>query len=352
MLLTQLSDNDLILFVSVLHKFMRWIMVSSKDVAKKAGVSQSTVSRVINNPESVSKVKRDKVESVMKELNYIPNSIARSLISNKTNQISLISGTLNNPFFVEATRTIVNAAYKKGFTVNVFFEEDVSRENLYKTVFSQKAEGIILSSMYYESQYFDELLKLGIPYMMFNRKHKNGGNFVEIDNYQAGYLGAQYLVSKDHTDIHFFSGELEKSTFLNRYKGFCEALDELNIKYSDSNISITKQKPKLIEQELIKVLSVKNKPTAIFAATDMIALTLIDCLQKMDYRIPEDIAIIGIDNTETLRHSSLNLTSIGPVEGEHLSSIAVEQLFKMIEEGEQNEFQRTIPCKLYERGTV
>jgi Transcriptional regulators len=60
--------------------------------------------------------------------------------------------------------------------------------------------------MYYESQYFDELLKLGIPYMMFNRKHKNGGNFVEIDNYQAGYLGAQYLVSKDHTDIHFFSG--------------------------------------------------------------------------------------------------------------------------------------------------
>lgn len=327
-------------------------MVSSKDVAKKAGVSQSTVSRVINNPESVSKNKREKVERVMKELNYIPNSVARSLISNKTNQISLISGTLNNPFFVEATRTIVNAAYKKGFTVNVFFEEDVSKESLYKTVFSQKSEGIILSSMYYESQYFDELLKLDVPYIMFNRKHKNGGNFVEIDNHQAGYIGAKYLVGKGHKDIHFFSGELEKSTFLNRYKGFCEAMDELNIDYDNSSISITKQKPELIREELEKVLSQEKRPSALFAATDMIALTLIDCLQKLNLRIPEDIAIIGIDNTETLRHSSLNLTSIGPAEDEHLSSIAVEQLFKMIDDGEMTEFQRTIPCKLYERGTV
>src|SRR5699024_1553030 len=122
-------------------------MVSSKDVAKKAGVSQSTVSRVINNPETVSKVRREKVEKVMKDLNYIPDSIARSLISNKTNQISLISGTLINPFFVEATREIVSYAYKKGYTVNVFFEEDFSREDLYDKVFSQKTEGIILSSM-------------------------------------------------------------------------------------------------------------------------------------------------------------------------------------------------------------
>lgn len=327
-------------------------MVSSNDVAKKAGVSQSTVSRVINNPESVSKMKREKVERVMKELNYIPNSVARSLISNKTNQISLISGTLNNPFFVEATRTIINAAYKKGFTVNVFFEEDVNKENLYRTVFSQKAEGIILSSMYYDSQYFGELQRLGIPYMMFNRRHKNGGNFVEIDNYEAGYIGAQYLVSKGHKDIHFFSGELEKSTFLGRYQGYCKAMDELGMDYDDSAISITKQNPKLIEAELNRVLSLKNRPTAIFAATDMIALTLIDYLQRMRYRIPEDIAIIGIDNTETLKHSSLNLTSIGPVEGEHLSSIAIEQLFKMIDGDEDKEFQRTIPCKLYERGTV
>lgn len=325
-------------------------MVSSNDVARKAGVSQSTVSRVINNPEAVSKLKREKVEKVMKELNYRPNSVARSLISNKTNQISLISGTLNNPFFVESTRNIISAAYKKGFTVNVFFEEDFSKANLYETVFSQKTEGIILSSMFFESKYFNELVKLNIPYVMFNRKHIKGGNYVEIDNWQAGYLGAEHLISKGHEDIHFFSGELEKSTFLGRYRGFSKAMEDFDIPCSDHNISITKQTPEAIVEELEKVLS-SRRPTGIFASTDMIALILMDELQKRGYRIPEDISLIGVDNTEALRHSSLNLTSIGPVEGKHLSTIAVEQLFKLIESGEET-FQKTLACKLYERGTV
>src|SRR5699024_707898 len=236
-----------------------------------------------------------------------------------TNQISLISGTLNNPFFVEATRTIVNAAYKKGFTVNVFFEEDVNKEELYKLAFSQKSEGIILSSMYYDSQYFEDLLRLNVPYIMFNRRHKNGGNFVEIDNYQAGYIGTEYLVSKGHSNIYFFSGELEKSTFLGRFNGFKQALMDYGIPYSDEMVSITKQRPDLIEDELGRVMTLKNRPAAIFAATDMIAMTIIDCLQRRGLKIPEDIAVIGIDNTETLKHSSLNLTSIGPVEGNPLS---------------------------------
>lgn len=327
-------------------------MVSSKDVAKKAGVSQSTVSRVINTPESVSKDKVERVNRVMKELNYIPNSIARSLINNKTNQISLISGTLTNPFFVEATRTIINFAYKRGYTVSVFFEEDIQKDNLYKTVFGQKSEGIILSSMYYESEYLKELKKLGIPYMMFNRKHIDGGNFVEIDNYQAGYIGGEYLISKGHKNIHFFSGELEKSTFKGRYDGICQIMKDSNIIFDKSNVSITKQQPELIAQELIKVMSKKKRPTAIFAATDMIAYTLIDELQTIGYKIPDDVAIIGIDNTEALKHSSFKLTSIGPIEGKHLSSIAIEQLITMIETGHDNGFQQTLPCKLYERGTV
>lgn len=327
-------------------------MVSSNDVAKMAGVSQSTVSRVINHPESVSRIKRERVERVMKELNYIPNSIARSLINNKTNQISLISGTLNNPFFVESTRIIINAAYKKGYTVNVFFEENIQKDDLYKTVFSQKTEGIILSSMYYESDYLDEIEKLGVPYMMFNRKHISGGNYVEIDNYQAGYMGGKYLVSKGHNNIHFFSGELEKSTFLGRYNGVFQVMSDLNVKFEKSNVSITKQRPELIAEELVKVMSKRNRPSAIFAATDMIAFTLLDTLQKMGYKTPEDIAIIGIDNTETLKHSSFNLTSIGPEGDEHLSAIAIEQLMNMIETENFDEYQKTIPCKLYERGTV
>lgn len=327
-------------------------MVSSKDIAKKAGVSQSTVSRVINNPASVRKEKREVVERVMKELNYRPDSVARSLISNKTNQISLISGTLNNPFFVEATKKIINYAYLKGFNVNVYFEEDFPIDDLYNSVFAQRTEGIILSSMYYESPHFDELTRLGIPYMMFNRKHEKGGNFVELDNHQAGIMAGDYLFEKGHTDIHWLGGELGKSTFSGRLDGFKDSMERHGVQITEADISITQQNPLAIEEELNKILLKKKRPTAIFAATDMIALIVMDVLQKKGLSIPDDIALIGVDNTETSQHSAFNLTSIGMEQGQNLGEIAIRHLIDAIENKKEIDVQNTYPCKLYERGTV
>lgn len=327
-------------------------MVSSKDIAKKAGVSQSTVSRVINTPSSVRKEKREIVERVMKELNYRPDSVARSLISNKTNQISLISGTLNNPFFVETTKKIINYAYLKGFNVNVYFEEDFPKDDLYNTVFSQRTEGIILSSMYFDSPYFNDLVNLGVPYIMFNRKHEKGGNFVELNNYQAGEMATDHLIEKGHSDIHWFGGELEKSTFRGRYDGFCHSMNKHNREIAASNISITLQNPIAIEEELSEVLSKRKRPTAIFAATDMIAMTIMDVLQRKGFSIPEDIALIGIDNTELSQHSSFDITSIGLEQGENLGEIAIKYLIDQIEDQGKRLVQKTYPCQLYERGTV
>ena len=327
-------------------------MVSSKDIAKKAGVSQSTVSRVINNPASVRREKREAVERVMRELNYRPDSVARSLISNKTNQISLISGTLNNPFFVETTKKIINYAYLKGFNVNVYFEEDFPKDDLYNTVFSQRTEGIILSSMYFSSPHFDDLINLGVPYIMFNRKHEKGGNFVELDNYQAGKMAADYLLEKGHTNIHWFGGELEKSTFRGRYDGFCHSMKQHDMDVSASNVSITQQNPEAIEQELNEVLSKKERPTAIFAATDMIAMKIMDVLQRKGFSIPGDIALIGIDNTELIQHSAFDITSIGLEQGRNLGDIAIRHLMDQIEGQSNSLIQETYSCQLYERGTV
>lgn len=325
-------------------------MVSSKDIAKKAGVSQSTVSRVINRPETVRKDKRDIVKEVMKRLNYRPNSVARSLLSNNTNQISLISGTLNNPFFVETTQKIINLAYHNGFNINVYFEEDFEHDTLYNNVFSQKTEGIILSSMYYNSPHFEELKNLGVPYMMFNRKHQTGGNFVELDNYQAGKMAGDYLISKGHSRIHWVGGELEKSTFYGRFEGFKESLQHHNISVDSTNFSITVQKPEVIEKEIEKIISLPNKPTAIFAATDMIAVIVLDILKRNGYQVPTDFAIIAVDNTKTLQHSAFNLTSIG-IE-DNLGEIAIRHLIKMINGDTVNKIQETLSCKLFERGTV
>lgn len=327
-------------------------MVSSKDVAKKAGVSQSTVSRVINNPDSVRSEKKEIVRKVMEDLNYRPNSIARSLLSNKTNQISLISGTLSNPFFVETTQKIVNYAYKKGFTVNVYFEEDFEHNSLYSNVFSQKTEGIILSSMYYDSPHFKELERLGVPYIMFNRKHSNGGNFVELDNFQAGKKAGNHFISKGHRNIHWIGGELEKSTFLGRLEGFKESMEQNNISIDPCKFSITPQNPEAIDNAIYSILALREKPTAIFATTDMIALRVVNILKREGYRIPEDFALIAVDNTYLVQHSAFNLTSIGIEGDENLGEVAIRHLINMIDGIAEKNIQKTLPCELFERGTT
>ncbi|MGV2875880.1 LacI family DNA-binding transcriptional regulator [Macrococcus capreoli] len=327
-------------------------MVSSKDVAKKAGVSQSTVSRVINNPSTVRKDKREKVERVMKELNYRPNSVARSLISNKTNQISLISGTLNNPFFIESTKTIINYASAHGYNVNVFFEEDIQRDNFYSNVFSQKTDGIILSSMYYDSEYLSELEKLDIPYIMYNRRHRLGGNFVELDNFQAGQIATKYLIDKGHKDILWLGGELKKSTFLGRYNGFINVIESQKISLDEHRIINTSQKPKDIEKALLNVINSQALPTAILAATDMIALTVLNVLKRENIKVPEDVAVIGIDNTEMVQHALINLTTVGIHENENLALEAIVQLIDAIKANKSVNYRKTFKCKLFERGTA
>ncbi|GAK09860.1 LacI-family transcriptional regulator [Geomicrobium sp. JCM 19038] len=163
-------------------------MVSSKDVAKRAGVSQPTVSRVINGSTNVNKATIEKVQRAMEELNYRPNLIARSLKQQKTKSIALISGALHNPFFVDSTTTIVNAAKAHGYRTLVYFEEQGNNGAVYEEVLKQQVDGIVLSSIFIDDPVFKELEHSKIPFVMFNRRHQTGGNFVEIDNEQAGCL--------------------------------------------------------------------------------------------------------------------------------------------------------------------
>ncbi len=327
-------------------------MVSSKEVARLAGVSQSTVSRVINNPKSVRKDKRERVEKVMKELKYRPNSIARSLISNKTNQIALISGTLNSPFFVESTKYIVDYASAHGYNVNVYFEEESKMKNVYDNVFSNTTDGIILSSMFYKSEHFEDFEHLNVPYIMYNRRHKNGGNYVEMDNYNAGREAVKFLKSKGHDNILYLSGLLNKSTFIDRLRGYKDELTAQNMAIVDENIIVTQETYDSIEPILLDVFNREKKPTAIFATTDMIALFVFDILSKYGYSIPDDFALISIDNTEAMQHRHFNLTSIGVSTDETMAQVAITKLIDAIENNEDLNCQITLPIQVYDRGTV
>ncbi|WP_026700628.1 LacI family DNA-binding transcriptional regulator [Salibacterium aidingense] len=328
-------------------------MVSSKDVAKRAGVSQSTVSRVLNASNQVSKTNAEKVTKAMKELNYRPNAIARSLVSKQTKTLALISGPLHNPFFVETTTSIINYANEKGYKTNVFFENAGDNMAVYESVLSMQLDGIILSSIFMEDPIYEELKALNLPFVMFNRKHNKPGHFVEIDNRKAGKLAADHFLELGHKRIGFIGGPLYTSTFHGRCEGFIVKLKE-HLSLDDALIHETDTSEKEIREAVLKMMGQKHKPTAIFAATDSIAILAIDVLKELGYDIPDDISICGMDNVRLARHHSFELTTIGQKTEQNLGRLGIEYLIDMLEGNIQEDtpVEVTLEPILYQRKTT
>lgn len=327
-------------------------MVSSKDVAKHAGVSQTTVSRVLNTPEQVKKPTVDKVLKAIQELNYIPNAHARSLVQNKTNTIALLSGPLHNPFFVDTTTAIVNYANSKGYHVNVQFVNDKNLTEAYETAFEQKVDGIILSCILIEDPIFEWLEKIDIPFITYNRKHKSNRHFVEIDNFEAGYLSAKHLIELGHKSIAWVGGPLTMSTFNNRYEGFQKAVKEYQLAVPAEYIIQTDTSKKDVSRALQGLMKLKIPPTGICAGSDSLALFLMDDAIYSNYSVPEDISIIGIDNVDISQHASIQLTTVGSISNENLGYLAIHKLIELIENKKNSCVKITESVKVFNRSTT
>ncbi|CAM3849139.1 LacI family DNA-binding transcriptional regulator [Alkalicoccus chagannorensis] len=328
-------------------------MVSSRDVAKHAGVSQSTVSRVLNDPSKVNDQIVKKVQEAIKALNYRPNSVARSLVSNRTRTIALISGPLHNPFFVETTTSIVNYAESKGYRTMVFFENTGENKPIYEEVLSERVDGILLSSIFRDDPIFDDLQNLDIPVIMYNRRHNKGGNFVEIDNMQSGRLAASHLLGLGHQHICVVGGPDHTSTFYGRKQGFLEEYKTLTgTEVPPSFIKDTNTTEGAVHESIVEVMSCTPPPSAIFAATDAIAIYVMDKLQQMGFHVPEDVSVCGMDNVTLAKHQSFQLTSIGHKGPKNLGLISAEYLIEMMENPSEQQVQITLEPVLYDRKTT
>ena len=327
-------------------------MVSSKDVAKYAGVSQTTVSRVLNTPQLVTKNTYQKVMGAIEELNYIPDGNARSLVQKKTGIIALISGPLNNPFYVDTTTSIVNYANQNGFKTNVHFVNNENLQETYNAVLENKVDGIILSSILIKDPIFNKLEKLNIPFITFNRKHESNQYFVEMDNEQAGYLAIEHLIKNGHQAVCWIGGPLNISTFKGRYEGFKKALQKNALAIETFTVFNTDTSKEALYKTFLELEKRPEKPTAICAATDAIALNMLNFYITAGYKVPEDISIIGIDNVEMSSHASINLTTVGTSSSVGLGQMAIEKLIEMIDQKNKTCVQITKSVRLFERNTT
>lgn len=273
-------------------------MPTIHDVAKKAGVAPITVSRVINKSGYVSDSVRIKVNAAIDELGYVPNIIARSLRSKRTNTIALVFTDITNPFFNILTRGVEDAAFEAGFNV-IICNTDESQEqedNYIQLLLQKQVDGILLVPAETHSQSIELIRKHNTPLVIVDRCIEGGGvDIVRGDSEGGAYQLTNFLIGLGHKRITLMSGPDKVSTSVDRVNGYKKAMLEHGLTdnidfffgtYSqESGSQITRQ-----------VLSRNEKPTAIFGGNNLISIGALSALRELGYKVPDDVAVVSFDD--------------------------------------------------------
>ncbi|NLZ51844.1 MAG: LacI family transcriptional regulator [Thermoanaerobacteraceae bacterium] len=305
------------------------------DVAKKAGVSIATVSRVLNNSRLVSEKTQQKVKRVIEELNYTPNIIASALTKKSTLTIGLLIPDISNPFYSELSRGVEDASNDFNFnTVICNTDYCLRKEAAYINLLRQKSvDGFIITTAHYNDENAINLAKDNIPLVLLDRNIEKSDEYdidvVHSDNVAGGYLAPNHLIQLGHKSIACFLGPPQIEVNLEREKGYIKAMKEANLKISPKLVVYGDFKLDFGYKKTINLLNGNIKPTAFFAANDLIALGIIRALKSVGLSVPSDISVVGYDNTILAELTDPPLTTINqPIRemGYHATELLIKKL--------------------------
>lgn len=310
-------------------------MANIKDVARKSRVSIATVSNVLNNVPTVSKAIRKSVEKAIKELNYKPNLVAKSLAKGRTQTIACIIPDICNPFFPELVRGATDKASQLGY--NLFLgniDNDSEKEIEYiRNFVSQGVDGIIIATSDCSdknAERLNEIKDLGIPVVMVDRELEGlDRDLVVVDNIKCAYSAVLHLIEMGYRKIGIILGPMNTWTATQRFEGAKKALEEKNIsqKFVYSGAFAFETGFRAMQNFLQKN---GKQIDAIFCANDMIAIGALKGIEQSGYRVPEDIGVIGFDDLYISSLIKPALTTIHQPTNE-LGTIAVNMLIERIQ---------------------
>lgn len=328
--------------------------VTLKDIAKKAGVSESTVSRVLNGIPKASSETRDKIVKMAKELNYCPNDLARSLAKQRNLIIGVILTDISNPYFASVTAGIdeIASLYDYNLIISVTGGNEQEELKYINILREKKVDGIIFTSGRMPESCEEALLKSGIPTVIIARKIKSSLPSIHIDNISESYKAVEYLIKLGHRRIAMISGNFDdKESGYHRLLGYKNALSDYGIFFEDELVVEGSFKMESGVKASQKLLKLKELPTAIFTGSDAMAVGAIKTIKKAGLRVPEDISVIGFDNNIIALACDPELTTIGqPVKD--LGKNAMEMLYKTIMGEELEKKAIYLPCELIVRDSV
>lgn len=324
------------------------------EIAKKAGVSPKTVSRVINDEPSVSKATYEKVLMIIKETNFLPNISAQRLVSDKLKAIGLIVPRLGSPYASELINVILSKCKAKGYISVVYpVEPDTEESEKILALYLQRhVDGFIFAPPRGGNEFLlDYLEKNNIPTILItpNRPYRDFC-VVKATDKMGGYQATNYLITLGHKKIGIITCVPSRTFTQERLEGYKEALEANGIQQNERFIQLGDNSFSSGFSAAKKLLSIDDPPTAIFACNDEMALGAESAIFKIGLKIPDDISLIGFDDISLVSELSVPLTTIKqPVED--IGGIAVSLLIQLMGKQQLEKKVYEIPTEIVIRNS-
>ena len=294
---------------------MTTVKITSAEVAQRAGVSQSAVSRVFTPGASVSAKTAEKVKRAAQELGYRPNVLARAMVSGKSRMIGLVVAYLNNQFYPEALEKLSKALQERDYHVLVFMASQTAGniDKVVEELLDYQVDGIIAASVALSSDLAERCRAAGVPMVLFNRSQDSPEmSAVTSDNRAGGRKVAEFLLAGRHEKIGFIAGWEGASTQRDREAGFVEGLRAQGVALHARQVgNFLMEEARVATLRMFDPALGPDRPDAVFVANDHMALSVMDTLRhEMGLRVPEDVSVVGYDDAAPASWPAYDLTTV------------------------------------------
>ncbi|NMH60880.1 LacI family DNA-binding transcriptional regulator [Alteromonas ponticola] len=288
-------------------------MVTIKQVSEMAGVSSATVSRVINNTDTVKEKTRVKVMDAMARLGYRHNVLAASLASKKTNTIGYVVPELHGSFFgnmMAGSEKVLRNANKHMFVATGHSDEKLEMREI-EALLSRRCDALILHVEAISDDYLIHLAEQDVPLVIVNRYIKEiEENCISLDNELGGYLATRHLIDLGHSQIAYLSGSLFKADGVNRLAGHKRALSEAGLRFDEALMFEGDFQAQSGDAGIKALAKQERQYSAVVCANDEMASGAINALREQNKCVPEDVSVIGFDNVDFASYLTPGLTTI------------------------------------------
>jgi len=331
-------------------------MTSIIDVAKLAGVSISTVSRVMNDHPNVSEKKREVVMKAITELNYVPNALAQGLVKKKTNSVAILISDITNIFYAYLVKSIEEVLNTEGYHILIGNTEwDNNKEKEYIQYMLQKqVDGFILISSTLEQDYLNNLTNNDIPIVMLDRERKvDKIDYIRVDDYYGGYTAGQHLIKCGYEYIIHLAGPPGLASAEDRKQGILKSIKDIGLHEENYMIvqgSYREESGIRIMTDLLTHIN-KKESCGIFAANDAMALGVLKILNDKGIDCPGKVGLVGFDDISFAQYTNPSLTTVNrPIT--KIGNTAAKIILQRIENKNYPYQDIQLDVKLVKRGST